>query len=230
MNQWIFVASAVLALLVIVYNGKAIQKIHNHSVKGIALGLLTFTALRYISLIIYSDAPSLALLERLRYFYFASSLGLTMVTVLAVWYVIPSYRELKNPLHFFSCFIPWMLFYIYLIIAQPTSIEKGTSFGYVLVLNENFRQYLSIAQISFILVISALCLKGIIKYKHLQIRVQLIIVLIAQALLMSDGLSYSINRLTVFAPFTLTEAFAFMATYYCFSQPIKSIKHYEKGI
>lgn len=230
MNQWVSIASAVLALILIGYNGKAIQKINDYVFKGIALGLLAFTSLRYITLIIYSGSPSLAFLEQLRYFYFASSLGLTMITALAVWYVIPSYRELKDPVRFLSSFTPWMLFYIYLIIRQPTTIEKGASFGYVLALNEGFRQYLSIAQISFITVISFLCLKGISRYKHLQIRVQLIILLIAQVLLVNDGLSYGISRLTFFMPFTITEAFAFMATYYCFSQPIKSIKHYEKGI
>lgn len=223
MSYEILIACCILALLAVLFNIWALAD-NTYTELKVTVGLLViFTAFRYITLIAYGDSPDYSLLNTLRYFYFASSIGVTMTTASAIWYVAPCYREKIAYPYFLACFIPWILFYLYVIIKQPTAIVQGEQFGYQLILCGQFPFYLSIVQGSFIVVAILLCINGIIKYKHLQIRTQLIILILAQCLLALDGISYSLDNLQVIPPFTVTEAFALMATYYAFSRTVRSI-------
>ena len=64
---------------------------------------------------------------------------------------------------------------------------------------------------------------GILRYKHLQIRVQLLFMIASGLLLAVDGISYGSDQLFLFPPFTVTEAFGFMGTSYCFAHAVKTI-------
>ncbi len=204
-------------------NLKALENNPYPVLKIIVSVLISFTALRYLTLIVYGDLPDYSLLNTLRYFYLASSIGITMTTASAIWYVTPCYREKIGYPYFLSFFAAWILFYVYVIIKQPTEIVQGSQFGYELILTGNFPKYLSIVQGSFVSIMVILCLIGIVCYKHLQIRIQLFMIILAQLLLTIDGLNYGSDRLWVFKPFTLTEFFALFTTYYAFSIIIKSI-------
>lgn len=223
MNYLILIVGATLALVAIMMNGWATIKLKEDSLRKLLWLLLVFTATRYITLILYGDHPSLAQLEGLRYFYFASSIGVTMTTVLAVWYAVPLYREKLSAIHALLCFLPWQLFYGYVIIGQPTEIVKGEHFGYVLRLTGQFPLYLGIVQGSFTVVILVLMVIGFIKFKHPKIRVQLFFLMAAQLLLALDGVSIGKGGMNVFVPFTVTEAFAFMGTYYTFNHAVRRI-------
>lgn len=223
MNYLMLILGAALALGAIMMNGLATMKLKDSSLRKILWLLLAFTATRYITLIVYGDHPNLAQLEGLRYFYFASSIGVTMTTVLAVWYAVPLYREKLSPAGALLCFLPWQLFYGYVILGQPTQIVKGERFGYILRLVGKFPLYLSIVQVSFTVVILVLIVIGLIRFKHPQIRVQLFFLMAAQVLLFLDGLTFGKGGMSVFVPFTVTEAFAFMATYYTFNHAVRSI-------
>lgn len=223
MNECLLNSCAVLAIGAIFMNLVAIRGIRDQALKYLAGVLLLFTITRYVTLIIYGDRPSLWELELLRYFYFASSIGLTMTTVLAIWYAVPCFREKLSAMQCLLLFLPWSFFYLYLIIKQPTQIIKGGSYGYILALIGKWPFYLGIAQGSLILILLLLCLYGIWHYKHLQIRMQLFFIIAAQLLLMVDGMNYGMSSSFVFTPFTLTEAFGFMATYYAFSHSVRTI-------
>lgn len=223
MGYKVLVITCIFALIAVIINLKALDNNPYPLLKTFVSVLLCFTALRYLTLIVYGDSPDYSLLNTLRYFYLASSIGITMTTASAVWYVTPRYREKIDYPYFLACFLPWILFYVYIIIKQPTEIVQGSQFGYQLILTGKLSFYLSIVQGSFVSIIVILCLIGIICYKHLQIRIQLFMIILAQLLLTLDGLSYGSNRLRVFQPFTLTEAFALATTYYAFSIVIKSI-------
>ena len=186
--------------------------------------LFVYSTTRYVTLIVYGDAPSYSQLVALRYFYFATSMGLTGTTLSAVWYATPLYREkIKYP-YMLLGFLPWTLFYLYVILRQPTRIVKGECIGYQLILTGQFPLYLSIVQGCFVIMILILCLIGIWKYKNVQMRVQLGIIMLAQLALTIDGLSYYRDSLCIIPPFTLSEAFGFFAVYYILSNPIKEIK------
>ena len=225
MGYKILIITCILALIAVIMNLKALENNPYPALKIIISALLSFTALRYVTLIVYGGLPDYGLLNTLRYFYLASSIGITMATASATWYVTPCYREkIKYP-YFLLCFLPWIIFYVYVIIKQPTEIIQGSQFGYQLRLTGAFPMYLSIAQGSFVMIIVTLCLIGMIRYKHLQIRTQLFMMILAQILLTLDGINYGKDRLWVLQPFTLTEVFALATTYYAFVVAIKSIHH-----
>ncbi len=186
--------------------------------------LFIYSATRYMALVVYGDAPSYSQLAALRYFYFATSIGLTGATLSAVWYVTPLYREKVKYPYMLLGFLPWALFYLYIILKQPTRIIKDERIGYELILTGQFPLYLSIIQGCFVAIILILCLIGIWKYKNVQMRVQLAIIILAQLALTIDGLSYYVDGLCTIPPFTLSEAFGFFAIYYILSKPIKDIK------
>ena len=220
----ILVILCLFALYSIFLNLKVIEENAFLLIRLVGTVLLIYSATRYITLIVYGDAPNYYQLRLLRYFYFATSIGLTGMTLSAIWYVTPLYREkIKYP-YWIGGFLPWTLFYLYLIIMQPTKIIKGKSMGYELVLTGQFPLYLSVAQGLFVMIAIILCLIGILKYKSLQIRGQLLMIILAQLALTADGLSYYSQSITTIPPFTLTEAFGFFAIYYTLSQPIKEIK------
>ena len=224
MEYKILIMTCILALIAAIMNLRALEQNPYKILKVVVSILVSFTALRYLTLIVYGDSPDYQMLNTLRYFYFASSLGIPLITASAVWYVSPCYREKIQYPYFLGCFFPWILFYLYIIIKQPTEIIQGTQFGYQLKLVEQFSNYLRVVQGSFVGIIIILCSISLIYYKHLQIRIQLMIIILSQVLLTLDGLSYQSHRLWVIQPFTLTEAFALFATYYAFYIPIKLFK------
>ncbi len=228
-ERLLLVGTCIVALVVIGYNIKTLGNKENQQLKIIGSLLLGFTALRYITLIIYGVSYDLALLNSMRYFYYASSIGITLLTALAVWYAIPTIKERIQPIFYLCCFLPWILFYLYVIIKQPTQIVESKLFGYELVLISPFNRYLGIAQASFIVVIIGLCIIGILSYKHLQIRIELLMIILAQILLVIDGVSISKSMHHFFRLFTVTEAFALWTVYYVFSHPLKMIKRQTKN-
>lgn len=222
----VLIGLCVLALYVLFCNILAIKEVKYQDLKNVCIGLFIFSMTRYIALIIYGDHASMETLNLLRYFYFATSIGLTLPTASAVWYVTPLYREKVSYLKYLACFLPWILFYVFVIFAQPTSIEPGPYFGYTLALTGNFSHYLAIVQGSFVTVIIILSIIGIIKYKNVQMRVQYVIIILAQIVLAIDGILQGRDIRTAVPPFTLSEIIGFWAVYEVFK-----MKHIEvKGL
>ncbi len=220
----ILILCCLAALTIGLLNLKALGKNPYVVLKYVVSLLVSFTMLRYVTLIIYGGVPEYQLLQSLRYFYFSSSVGITMTTASAIWYITPCYREKIRYPYFIACFTPWILFDLYIILKQPTEIIQGSQFGYQLMLSGSFPYYLSIMQGSLVVILSSLCLIGIMRYKHLQIRTQLFLILLAQVLLALDGLGYRSQQGRIFPAFTVTEAFSLITTYYAFSKTIKVIR------
>ena len=107
---------------------------------------------------------------------------------------------------------------------QPTSIVAGKYFGYQLRIADEFIMITNAMQISFIVVVALLAMDGILRYKHLQIRTQLILMLISQLLVAVDVYTFNGINHYIFMPFTLTDVCVLVATYYAFSTPIRMIK------
>ncbi len=209
----------IIAVLVITLNMVVIQNSNNTLLRNTCLLLCTFSLFRYFTLIVYGDSPDYHLLNGLRYFYFATSLGLTIPILTAIWHITPLYREkIKYPI-LLLLFSPWILFYLYIIIKQPTRIVVAKDFGYTLQLTGNFRWYLSIMQGSFIIIALILCFIGIAKYKDSLLRRRYFVLIVAQVALALDGLSYFLPlfNIFIFPQFTLTEVLGFLAVLYAFT-------------
>jgi hypothetical protein len=217
----ILLVICIVALVVLTLNIAVVQTSNNITLKYICMILFIFSIFRYLTLMVYGDMPSYELLNALRYFYFATSLGLTVPTLAAIWYITPLYREkIKYPTYLLL-FTPWMLFYLYVIIMQPTRIIVDKKFGYNLQLIGNFNLYLSIAQGSFVIIVLILCLVGIIKYKNAKLRSRYFAIIIAHIALTLDGLSYFYSSFDIIPQFTLTEVLGFLAILYAFRERIK---------
>ncbi len=216
-NYIILILICLSAVAVLLADIVVANRVKYVGLRWILTGLFTFSMLRYFTLIAYGDSPSLGQLESLRYFYLATSIGLTIPTALAVWYISPQLREKVNYIVYLLFFIPWIAFYLYVIITQPTQIAIAPEFGYDLLLVAPFGEYLSVVQGSFVAVIVLLCLIGIIMYKHPLLRSQFVFLIIAQIGLTIDGLSIANGVTTrLFHPFTITEIIGFIAIYYAF--------------
>lgn len=186
--------------------------------KWLCMVLFAFSMTRYLTLIVYGDSPSLSQMEVLRYFYFATAIGLTIPFASAVWYITPHLREKVVYLKYLLFFVPWVAFYLYVIIAQPTAIVMGKNYGYDLVLTGKFPLYLGIVQGSFVAVMFILCVSGYLKYKHSQLRSQYILLIIALIALLIDGVSFYIPVRNVVPAFTVSEVFGFVAILYAYAK------------
>lgn len=220
----ILIIICLIALYVLILDLKIVSYNPYTLLKVVCWILFSFSALRYLTLIVYGSSTNYNQMMALRRFYLASSIGLTIPTASAVWYVTPLYRErIKYP-YYLMALIPWILFYIYIIVKQPTQIVSGESFGYRLELIGQFPNYLGKFQGAFVGGIITLSMIGIIKYRNLQIRAQLIIIIMAQLILALDGLTINWEGIRSIPPFTLSEVFGFGAIYYAFRFPVKEIR------
>lgn len=213
----------VIAIVLLMINIGAVSKKDVILMKWVCILLFAFSMLRYLTLIVYGDHPTLTQLEVLKPFYFASSIGLTMTMASAVWFITPFLREKFNYLMYILFWSPWILFYSILILSAPAEIELGKNIGYTLELTGRFPIYLSIAQGSFVAIMIGLSLAGLIKYKNEYLRSSYGLIIAACILLTIDGISYFVPMLNLIPPFTVTEIFGFFSILYAFS--IKPIKH-----
>ncbi len=210
----LLIGICMVAIGVVVLNMKLVLKNPCKSLKTICFLLFAFSLFRYFTLIVYGDSPSYEQLVSLRYFYFATSIGLTMTMASAIWYVVPLYQSKIIFMKYLALFTPWILFYLVILLRQPTRIVQGKDYGYVLELLPPYSFYLAIMQSAFIGIAFLLCVVGIVKYKHIEIRVKLFVFVLAQWILLLDGLTYFLPILHTFPPFTVSEVIGFLAIGY----------------
>lgn len=223
MGKMLLLITCVIGFGVMAWSMKGLYLTNEKDLFNIGSILIMAMALRYITLVVYALATSPLIIESLRYFYYASSIGLTMLTVCGIWFIIPFWNQRFKVSQMILFFLPWISFYIYLILKQPTWLVGGTAYGYELILIPPFNRYLAIVQGSFITVIAILAIIGLIRYKHLQIRIQLAILLLAQGLLVIDGIYSGKEVLLLFKLFTVSEIFGLWTIGYAFWHPMRRL-------
>lgn len=228
MEKQFLLMTCIIVLCIIGWNFKALSTQIYTEIKVVGSLALCLIALRYLTLMIYAVSANYKLLLIMRYFYYASSLGLTIMMAISIWYVSPYLREQIKLASYGILFLPWGLFFTYFLLSQPTVLEESHLFGYELLISSPFKDYFNIAWISFLVVMIILCCLGMMKYKHLQIRVQLFVILLSQLLFIVDGIESSSEALCIIRPFILTEAFALWGIYYALSKPVKNIRSNSK--
>lgn len=206
----LLIGVCILTIGVLMLNIAVVNKRQPQLMRWVCIGLFTFSMMRYLTLIVYGDSPTLSQLEILRYFYFATSIGLTMTTAAAVWWMSPYIRENLSYGSYLLSFIPFIAFYLWVLITQPTEIRMGETYGYTLALVGKYPIYLAIVQSLFVGIIIILCVTGILKYKNAELRNKYGLVIGAQVLLALDGISFFKPILEVFPPFTVTELLGFL--------------------
>jgi hypothetical protein len=215
---WMFMSINILCLVVVGLNSRQIQTNPYLFIRIICTSLFLFTGLRYITLILYGIGVSKTVLERTAYFYFASSIGITIPSALTIWYMTPMYQEKIKGWMLFLILVPFTIFYITLILLQPTKIVLRSSFGYQLQLIPPWPMYLSIVQGIFTLLILSSCIYGICFYKNHRLTSQYLLFVLVYILTTIDGISMIFSSHRLIEPFTVSELFAFLAILYGFSK------------
>jgi len=209
----------IIAIGALILNIKVIQKNPYIAIRIVCTILFILSIMRYITLLIFAKASSMEMLINMQGFYFSTVLGMTIPSLLLLWYMTPLYREKVSSVFMMILCMPWLVFYTLLLILKPYQIIKSHVLGYALRLIDPWPLYLTGLQGIFVLFFILAALYGWKCYKHQQIRSQYMILIMCQLLFTIDGLAYF--RLTVpsIPIFTLTEALGFLALYYGFSQP-----------
>ncbi len=228
MEKFWLLITCMVSFGVIGWSAKGLYLTNEKELFNIGAILLIAMALRYLTLVFYALVRNPLIIESLRYFYYASSIGLTMLTVCGIWFIIPFLNERFKVSQLLLFFLPWISFYVYLILKQPTELIERMAYGYELVLIPPFDRYLAIVQGSFMVVIGILAGIGLIRYKHLQIRVQLAILLLAQGLLIIDGIYSGKENLLLFKLFTISEIFGLWTIGYAFWHPMRRLHSVHK--
>lgn len=223
-GYFLLIIICLIAIGLLLFNIKVMIGNKHILFKRLCIGLFSYMILRYLTLIVYGGDSSYEQLKALRYFYPASLIGIMIPTLLAIWYITPLYRHKITCLHYLCIFLPWITFYCYIIITQPTVILKGENFGYSLGIVNPYRIYLITAQLILMGIVLILSIVGMIKHKNLQIRVQLFMIIIAQTTLLLDVVSYLIKIPQTFSRFTISEVFVLVALFYAFSKKIIEVK------
>lgn len=209
----------IIAIGALIMNIKVIQKNSYIGIRMICTILWIGSIMRYITLLIFARAISMEILIKMQDFYFLSLIGITIPSLLLLWYITPFYREkVSSALMAIFC-TPWIIFYTVLLILKPYQVIKSQTMGYTLRLTGNWPLYLTGLQGSFVLVFILAALYGYKLYKHQQTRSQYMILIMCQLLFLMDGLTYFSLMMPIIPVFTLTEALGFLALYYGYSKP-----------
>lgn len=227
MLMYVFwITLCIVALIVLMIDIGYVSKKDVLLMKWVCIVLFAFSMLRYLTLMIYGNHPTLGQLEVLKPLYFATSIGLTIPMASTIWFISPYLREKWTYLKYLLFFMPWIIFYCIFILTAPAQIQLGQNIGYTLVLTGKFPLYLSLAQGSFVTIIIILCMIGFFKYKNEYLRSAYMIMIGACILLTIDGLGYFISLTNWIPPFTITEIGGFLSIAYALSlKPIKAMKY-----
>ncbi|MBM7684721.1 hypothetical protein [Defluviitalea raffinosedens] len=209
-------------LIIVILNIMQIKNHPNRVLRSICLILFTFTGLRYVALIVFRLNLDMNFLKFFSYFYYASSIGLTIPTIFALWYIIPAFRERIKEWTVLTLSAPFSFFYLYLIYLQPVQIIKHDGFGYRLQLLAPWNRWLSIVQGIVTLIVFGMCFYGFRRYKYKFPRSQYLLFILGYVLTTIDGLCMLFNSVYPIEPFIFSEAFILIAILYAFAtKPIK---------
>lgn len=217
MIELLIICVAVIGVLLL--DIKAVSKNPYIHIKLIGMILFILSIFRYVTLLLFANGGDIGLLEKMSYFYFITSMGITIPCFLALWYITPFYREKINSIGILLITIPWFVFYILMCVFRPFKIIKSPIIGYSLTLTGKWALYLSMMQGFFIFIFIIATIYGFTLYKHKQIRSQYFVLIISQLLLLQDGFSYFGLGSPVIPVFTVTEGLCFLGLYYSFIKP-----------
>ncbi|HOQ17707.1 MAG TPA: hypothetical protein PLC16_07525 [Defluviitaleaceae bacterium] len=220
MGAYFFILFAVIFLVFL--NIIQIKKHSNIIIRLVCFFLFIVTGLRYITLLLFTFNFPVGILKFLAYFYYGSMIGLTIPSIVALWYTIPRFRKKINEKRLLLFLTPLFIFYFFMLYLQPLEIVIKTGIGYGLRLLFPWNLFVSIYYGFFVMIILLLCVSGFRWYKYKFPRSQYLLFFLSYLLLLVDGLTILFNRTNTFQPFIISEAFVLIALLYAFStKPIK---------
>lgn len=221
MERVLLLGSCLIALILNGWLIKVLAQINDKWLK-VLLEILAFAnVIRYVALMIGSDCEAHAILTYLRYFYPVSRISLPILLALSIWRVIPLLKDRMKWYHYGMMISPYWILSSYWVMKWVYNGIRQNERYFEMPLGISLYPYWFWLGLIFGGIMSLLCVGGIIRYKHLQIRTQLLIILCAWLLWVLDSISMSRQVLYLMMPFVLSEAFAMWAVCYAFSKSVK---------
>ena len=128
MGAYFFILFAVIFLVFL--NIIQIKKHSNIIIRLVCFFLFIVTGLRYITLLLFTFNFPVGILKFLAYFYYGSMIGLTIPSIVALWYTIPCFRKKINEKRLLLFLTPLFIFYFFMLYLQPLEIVIKTGIGY----------------------------------------------------------------------------------------------------
>lgn len=182
MERGVNLLSCIAILGMIIWSIKAIKQQGDEKIRWGCECLLIVTALRYIIEIGYIMEMNEMWLKTLRPVFEVGVITIGLLSAISMWYALPCLREGIKLSYYIGCFLPWYGLGLYGIILQPTLLVAQSGRGYEVMIQAKYAMYYQMLQYSFIGVIGLIGIVGLMKYKHLQIRTQISVILMAQGL------------------------------------------------
>jgi len=164
MGAYFFILFAVIFLVFL--NIIQIKKHSNIIIRLVCFFLFIVTGLRYITLLLFTFNFPVGILKFLAYFYYGSMIGLTIPSIVALWYTIPRFRKKINEKRLLLFLTPLFIFYFFMLYLQPLEIVIKTGIGYGLRLLFPWNLFVSIYYGFFVMIILLLCVSGFRWYKY----------------------------------------------------------------
>ncbi|WP_058485781.1 hypothetical protein [Defluviitalea phaphyphila] len=210
------------ALIIVIFNILQTKDYPSKFIKSLNFISFLIIGFRYIILIIFTLSNNINLIKILSYIYIPPTIGLIIPSALALWYIIPRFREKIKEWIVVVIISPFIIFYFILIYYSPFQLINQSGLGYRLELISPWINYLMIVQGIFIFLIIFICILGCYWYRYKFPRSQYLLFILGYILIFIDGLSIIFKKLYIIEPLILSESFVLIAILYAFStNPIK---------
>ena len=181
--------------------------------KWLLIGTGAFVISRYVSMALFTNADAPQRFWVLRHCWFASSVGLTLPSVMVIDQLLR--HPAMSPAKLLRLFSPFLIAYGSVILFGTMRPEPDRVMGWVPHLTGSWHWLLSFVQVGFVLGFIGICIGLIQKIPSPPIQRALLGLALAQGYLGVDGLLLALGR-WYFRPFLYSEMLTLLALWYAY--------------
>ncbi len=192
----------------------AYRRVSPQWLKWLLIGLGGFVISRYVTLALFTQAKAVQQFWWLRHCWFATSVGLTLPSIVAVDQLVR--HPAMTPKKLFRWYAPFLFAYILVIVFGHFIPMPDPVIGWTLKLSSPWQWLVSIVQSTFVVGFVGICALLIRKLPSRPIRLALAGLAIAHLYLAVDGIILAFGG-WYFRPFLFSEIFTLLAIWHAFS-------------
>ncbi len=191
----------------------AYRQVSPQWLKWLLMATGAFVLTRYLTMAIFTSALAAQFAWGLRYCWFATSIGLTLPSVIAIDQLLR--HPAMSPQKLLRMFAPFAAVYTLIILIGPMAPRPDPVAGWMVQLVTPWQWILSAVQAMFVIGFITICLMLMRKIPSKPIRRALLGLALAHAYLGFDGVMLALGR-WYFRPFLFSEIFALLAIWYAY--------------
>ena len=172
-----------------------------------------FTISRYVTMALFTNAEAPQLFWGLRHCWFATSIGLTLPSVMAIDQLVR--HPAMSPFKLLRLFSPFLAVYSTVILFGTMTPQPDRIAGWMPILSLRWQWLLSGVQTVFVIGFVGICAMLIQKLPSRPIRGALLVLALAHLYLGFDGVLLALGK-WYFRPFLFSEIFALLALWHAY--------------